>query len=64
MKVFYNKGMGNCLLLGQTGDVVLVAAIDRDEFVVATSLAPNGSWTWGTYYKDLGLALKDFTERI
>ena len=63
MKLFNNEGLGQCLLLAQSRDVILVAAIDRDEFVVATNLEPSGSWSWGTYYKNLVLALRDFTTK-
>lgn len=61
MKLFYNPGMGQCALLAQNEKgKILVAAIERNEFVVAHDLSPSGSWIWGKYFKDIALAVKEF----
>lgn len=64
MTEFYNKGCGKCVLLDERGGFMLIAALERDEYIIALSpVEPDGSWTWGSYYKDLFMAVADYRER-
>lgn len=63
MKLFFNAGCGKCVLLQKSEKgTVLIAALDKEEFVVAINLAESGSWSQGHYFKDIALATKKFNE--
>lgn len=63
MKQFYNEGCGDCIVLAERGKCVLVAAIERDEFVIAQGpIDMKGHWHYGAYYRDIGSAAKAFDQ--
>lgn len=64
MKQFNNAGCGRCIALKQVREFVLIASIDEEEFIVATYLAEDGSWSWGHYFKEIDTALACFNERV
>lgn len=54
MVEFENRGCGKCVRLDERGGYSLIAAVERGEYIIAPSpIDSNGSWTWGSYYKDL-----------
>lgn len=58
MNEFYNKGCGKCISLDVCGGYMLIAALERNEYIIAPSLInTEGNWTWGIYYKDLVAAV-------
>lgn len=64
MKKIRNSGCGDCLVLKQVQEYVLIASLDNNEFIVATYLTDEGNWSWGHYFKDLDMALEHFNERV
>ena len=63
MKLFFNPGCGQCVLLQKSEKgTVLIASIEREEFIVARDLAESGSWVSGNYFKDIALATKKFND--
>jgi len=64
MKLFYNAGCGQCLLLDEQNGTLLIVSIARSEYIVASGpLEADGSWSWGKYYKDLGEAVEEYSRR-
>lgn len=66
MRVFQNKGCGRCVLLEQdsASSMMLIAAVDRGEYVVACGpLADDGSWNWALYYNSIDEAVEDYREK-
>ena len=58
---FYNKGVGECVLLATKGDKFLAGIKEKAKsefchFVVASYLQNNGSWGWGHYFSNLAEA--------
>lgn len=64
MKQFNNAGCGRCTLLKQVREFVLIASAEKEEFIVATYLSEDGSWSWGHYFKEIDPALAYFNERV
>ena len=61
MAEFYNKGCGKCI---RRNGYMLIAAVERNEYIIAPSpVEPDGSWTWGSYYKDLFTAVAEYQSR-
>lgn len=64
MAEFYNKRRGKCVLLDERKGFMLIAAIERNEYIIALSpVKPDGSWTWGSYYKDLFTAVAEYKDK-
>lgn len=63
MQAIHNEGCGACVVLENHNNVVLIAAIERNEYVVAGDLNKDGSWHWGEYFKDLQAAAKRYAAR-
>ncbi len=64
MKAFTNSGCGKCITLKQVREFVLIASLGKGEFIVATYLSEDGSWSWGQYFTDIDSALAYFNERV
>jgi len=64
MKVFINAGCGKCIVLKQVREFVLIASLGKEEFIVATYLSEDGSWSWGQYFTDIDSALAHFNKRV
>ena len=46
MAEFYNKGCGKCIRLDERNGYMLIAAVERNEYIIAPSpVEPDGSWT-------------------
>lgn len=61
MKIFKNRGCGQCVLLEETNGIMLIAAVERNEYIVAAGpLDAFGSWTGGSYHKTLDDAKDDY----
>lgn len=64
MKIFTNSGCGQCVLLEEKNGIMLIAAVERNEYIVAAGpLDKSGSWTWGKYYKSLDDAKDDYNTK-
>lgn len=64
MAEFYNKGCGKCIRLDERNGYMPIAAVERNEYIIAPSpVEPDGSWTWGSYYKDLFTAVAEYQSR-
>ena len=64
MAAFYNKVCGKCIRLDERNGYMLIAAVERNEYIIAPSpVEPDGSWTWGSYYKDLFTAVAEYQSR-
>lgn len=64
MAEFYNRGCGKCVLLDERNGLMLIAAVDRGEYIIAPApLDRDGSWTWGSYCKDVFTAVAEYEKR-
>lgn len=64
MRLFYNVGCGNCLLLEERKGTLLIAAMERNEYIVASGpLESDGSWSWGKYYNNIDEAKEEYDRR-
>lgn len=64
MKAFQNEGCGQCVLLEENRGILLIAAIERSEYVVAFGpLESTGRWADGEYIKDLTQA-KEYYDKL
>ena len=64
MAEFYKKGCGKWILLEERKGFMLIEAVERNEYIIAPSpVEPDGSWTWGSYYKDLFTAVAEYQSR-
>lgn len=63
IRIFKNAGMGDCVLLKEDKDFVLVASPTKNEFVVANHLESDGMWRWGEYFDEIDDALNYFNKK-
>lgn len=63
MRVFTNAGCGVCVALEERNGVVLIAATERNEYVVAHRLNQDGTWSCGEYFKDLQAAVTRYKKK-
>lgn len=65
MKEFNNRGCGKCIVLDERNGFMLMAAVERNEYIIAPApIERDGSWTWGSYYKDIFDAVADYKTKI